>query len=94
MYVCALILHAHLYTFVGKHCEGARAGCIHNYVVQCFCFDLICDDKRLTTTISQSSDLEQYAQNGATCTCKTQKQPVPSGTATDIQNARLESAHE
>ena len=28
MYVCALILHAHFYTFVGKRCEGARACCI------------------------------------------------------------------
>jgi hypothetical protein len=52
-------------------------------------------DKRLTTTISQSSELVGAVRSKRrNVHLQTQKQPVPSYTTTDIQNARLESAHE
>ena len=52
-------------------------------------------DKRLATTISQSSELVGAVRSKRrNVHLQTQKQPVPSDTTTDIQNARLESAHE
>ena len=52
-------------------------------------------DNRLTTTISQNSELVGAARSKRRSEqLQTQKQPVSSDTVTDIQNARLESAHE